>query len=71
MIYVTRKFNTEEAAGVLEVKFVYNGTKPKSMCRTSSCFDSCSKQYNWQREYGTGTEPSGCLESYRLLIGYH
>jgi transcription elongation factor Elf1 len=70
MVYVTRRFNMEEAAGNLEDKYVYNESKPQLMCGPPE-FHLRSKHYNWQREYGTGTEPAGCLESYRLLIGYH
>lgn len=50
-MYVTRIFNTEEAAGGLEDKSVHNESKPQFMCRTASQF-----HYNWQREYGAGTE---------------
>jgi hypothetical protein len=35
-VYVTRKLNTEEAAGGLEDKFVYEESKPQFMCRTAS-----------------------------------
>ena len=44
-VYVTRKFITVKAAGVLDDKFVYNESKPKFTCRIVSKFYLCSKHY--------------------------
>jgi len=40
-LYVTLRFNAQEAAGGLEDTFVCNETKPQFICRTASQFHLC------------------------------